>query len=118
VTPRHVLNPLGATVVAGVCEDICITRDEVAPFPHPSPSPHSLTHSLTQGTKRIVVDMVVSPQEIALLQSALATVSGWGLGHSKAGDSHRLSSFSYRLCLPSQSDLFRAIANLEMEPQR
>jgi hypothetical protein len=115
VTPRHVLNPLGATVVAGVCEDICITRDEVAPSLIPR---LLLTDSLTQGTKRIVVDMVVSPQEIALLQSALATVSGWGLGHSKAGDSHRLSSFSYRLCLPSQSNLFRAIANLEMEPQR
>lgn len=29
VTPRHVVNQFGGTVVAGVCDDICITRDDV-----------------------------------------------------------------------------------------
>jgi hypothetical protein len=84
-----VVNQSGGTVVAGVCDDICITRDEVIVNNSRSSTllthVHSLDSFFSQATKRISVDMVVTPPEITVIQAALSTVSGWGLTNLKSG---------------------------------
>lgn len=56
----QVVNNKGINITAGVCDDICIFRDE--------------------NTKRIIVDMVINSAEIVAVQNALNTINNWGIG--------------------------------------